>query len=222
MAESGRNRWTLGCIALSAATLMTPLCAWAEDAPKIDSGDTGWVLMSSALVLMMTAPGLAMFYAGMVRRKNVLATLMQSFILMAVVSIQWVLIGYSLAFSPGHGFIGGFSWAGLAGVSASEAYPAYAATIPHQAFMIFQCMFAIITPALITGAFAERISFAGFLVFSILWTTLIYDPIAHWVWGVDPCARRTRLRWRHCRAHLVRYLGAGCYSCNWKTARLSA
>jgi Amt family ammonium transporter len=185
MAESGRNRWILGCIALSVATLMTPLCAWAEDAPKIDSGDTGWVLMSSALVLMMTAPGLAMFYAGMVRRKNVLATLMQSFILMAVVSIQWVLIGYSLAFSPGHGFIGGFSWAGLAGVSASEAYPAYAATIPHQAFMIFQCMFAIITPALITGAFAERISFAGFLVFSILWTTLIYDPIAHWVWGVD-------------------------------------
>jgi Amt family ammonium transporter len=185
MAESERNRWTLGCIALSVATLMTPLCAWAEDAPKIDSGDTGWVLMSSALVLMMTAPGLAMFYAGMVRRKNVLATLMQSFILMAVVSIQWVLIGYSLAFSPGHGFIGGFSWAGLAGVSASEAYPAYAATIPHQAFMIFQCMFAIITPALITGAFAERISFAGFLVFSILWTTLIYDPIAHWVWGVD-------------------------------------
>ncbi|MGH7933827.1 MAG: ammonium transporter [Candidatus Binataceae bacterium] len=134
----------------------------------------------------MTAPGLALFYGGMVRRKNVLATLMQSFILAAMVSVQWVLFGYSLAFSPGHaGLIGGLSWVGLNGVSASQPYPGYAATVPHQAYMVFQCMFAIITPALITGAFAERISFRGFLLFSLLWTTLIYDPLAHWVWGLD-------------------------------------
>jgi Amt family ammonium transporter len=151
---------------------------------KISDGDTAWVLISSALVLLMTAPGLALFYGGMVRRKNVLATLMQSFILAAMVSVQWALFGYSLAFSPWSAIVGGLQWIGLGGVSAAAAYPDYAATIPHQAYMIFQCMFAIITPALITGAFAERISFPGFLVFSLLWTTLIYDPLAHWVWGV--------------------------------------
>jgi ammonia channel protein AmtB len=121
----------------------------------------------------------------MVRRKNVLATLMHSFILAALISVQWALWGYSLAFSPWHGVIGGLQWIGLSGVSATEAYPGYSATIPHQAYMVFQCMFAVITPALITGAFAERISFKGFLAFSILWATLIYDPLAHWVWGVD-------------------------------------
>jgi ammonium transporter, Amt family len=109
---------------------------------------------------------------------------MQSFILVAIVSIQWVLFGYSLAFSPGSAFIGALSWAGLNGVSASQPYAAYSATVPHQAYMIYQCMFAVITPALITGAIAERMSFKGFLIFSVMWVTLIYDPLAHWVWGV--------------------------------------
>ncbi len=153
-------------------------------APKIVGADTAWLLLCAALVLMMTIPGLALFYGGMVRRKNVLATLMQSFILAAVVSIQWVLFGYSIAFAPGSPIAGALSWVGLSGVSATQPYAAYSATVPHQAYMIYQCMFAIITPALITGAIAERMSFKGFLVFSLLWTTLIYDPLAHWVWGV--------------------------------------
>jgi len=165
-------------------TSSTPALA-VDAGNKINSGDTAWVLTSSALVLLMTAPGLALFYGGMVRRKNVLATLMQSFILAALISVQWAIFGYSLAFSPWHSLIGGLQWAGLCGVSATDAYAAYAPTIPHQAYMVFQCMFAVITPALITGAFAERISFSGFLVFSLLWATLIYDPLAHWVWGVD-------------------------------------
>jgi Amt family ammonium transporter len=153
-------------------------------APKVDSGDTAWVLTSSALVLMMTAPGLALFYGGMVRRKNVLATLMQSFILMALISVQLVLFGYSLAFGPDlGGIIGSLKWIGLSGVG-QEPNADYAATIPHQAFMVFQLMFAIITPALITGTFAERIKFSAFLLFSLLWATLIYAPLAHWVWGV--------------------------------------
>jgi Amt family ammonium transporter len=142
------------------------------------------MLTSAALVLMMTAPGLALFYGGMVRRHNVLGTIMQSFIIMAVISVQWVLWGYSLAFGPDlGGIVGNLSWVGLRGVGL-EPYPDYAATIPHQTFMVFQLMFAIITPALITGAFAERIKFSGFLVFTVLWATLIYDPLAHWVWGV--------------------------------------
>lgn len=152
-------------------------------APKIDTGDTAWVLTSSALVLMMTAPGLAFFYGGMVRRKNVLATVMQSFILMALISVQWVLFGYSLAFGPDvGGIVGSLKWIGLSGVGL-EPNPDYAATVPHQAFMVFQLMFAIITPALITGAFAERMRFSAFLLFILLWATLIYDPLAHWVWG---------------------------------------
>jgi Amt family ammonium transporter len=156
----------------------------ATPAPKIDTGDTAWVLTSSALVLMMTAPGLALFYGGMVRRKNVLATLMQSFILMALISVQWVLFGYSLAFGPDlGGIVGSLKWIGLNGVGL-EPNPDYAATIPHQAFMVFQLMFAIITPALITGAFAERMRFSAFLLFTLLWATVIYDPLAHWVWGV--------------------------------------
>jgi ammonium transporter, Amt family len=160
----------------------TPTPAPAQ--PKIDSGDTAWMLTSAALVLMMTAPGLALFYGGMVRRHNVLGTIMQSFILMAVISIQWVLWGYSVAFGPDvHGITGSLAWIGLKGVGL-EPYPDYAATIPHQAFMIYQLMFAIITPALITGAFAERIKFSGFLLFTLLWVTFIYDPLAHWVWGV--------------------------------------
>ncbi|HKD65749.1 MAG TPA: ammonium transporter [Candidatus Binataceae bacterium] len=157
--------------------------AMVTPATKIDSGDTAWVLIAAALVLLMTAPGLALFYGGMVRRKNVLATLMQSFILAGLITVQWVLFGYSLAFSPDHhGVIGGLSWIGLNSVGAVPN-PEYAATIPHSVYMLFQCMFAIITPALITGAIAERISFKGFFLFSLLWATFIYDPLAHWVWG---------------------------------------
>jgi Amt family ammonium transporter len=149
----------------------------------IDKGDTAWLLTSCVLVLMMTAPGLALFYAGMVRQKNALATLMQSFIVMAVISVQWVLWGYSLAFGPDRGgIIGGLEWVGLRGVG-GEPFPAYAKTVPHSAFMLFQMMFAIITPALITGAFAERKKFSAFLLFTVLWATFVYDPLAHWVWG---------------------------------------
>ena len=148
----------------------------------INSGDTAWVLISSALVLLMT-PGLAFFYGGMVRRKNMLSVLMQCFIIMCVLSIQWVVFGYSLSFAPAKGFWGGFAWLGLRGVGL-EPYAAYAATIPHQAFMIFQAMFAIITPALIIGAFAERMKFSAFLVFTLLWATFVYDPLCHWVWGI--------------------------------------
>jgi len=148
----------------------------------MNSGDTAWVLISSALVLLMT-PGLAFFYGGMVRRKNVLSVLMQCFIIMSVLSIQWVLIGYSLSFHPGKGFWGGLGWFGLNGVGL-EPYADYAGTIPHQAFMIFQAMFAIITPALIIGAFAERMKFSAFLVFTLLWATFVYDPLCHWIWGI--------------------------------------
>jgi Amt family ammonium transporter len=151
--------------------------------PKVDSGDTSWILISSALVMLMT-PGLALFYGGMVRLKNVLGTIMQSFIALGVITIQWVLYGYSLAFGPDiGGIIGSLDWIGLRGVGL-DPFPDYAATIPHQAFMIFQMMFAVITPALITGAFAERFKFKTYLVFLILWATFVYDPLAHWVWGV--------------------------------------
>src|SRR5438876_1527688 len=151
---------------------------------KIDTGDTAWVLTSSALVLAMTAPGLALFYGGMVREKNALGTIMHSFIILCLISIQWVLWGYSLAFGPDKGHIvGGLEWMGLAGVAMDQPNADYAATIPHQAYMIFQAMFAVITVALISGAYAERMKFSSFLVFSLLWATFIYDPLAHWVWG---------------------------------------
>jgi Amt family ammonium transporter len=169
-------------LAYTLAWVLLPTLGQAQDAAKINAGDTAWVLMSSALVLMMTAPGLALFYGGLVRRKNVLGTLMQSFILLAMISVQWVLWGYSLAFGPDiGGLIGSLRYVGLAGVT-NEPGP-YAATIPHSAFMIFQGMFAVITPALITGAFAERMKFKAFLAFGLLWATFIYDPLAHWVWG---------------------------------------
>ena len=147
----------------------------------INTGDTAWVLISSALVMLMT-PGLAFFYGGMVRRKNILGVLMQCFMILCVLSLQWVLFGYSLAFGPGNPFIGGLDWFGLNGVGL-EPYADYSATIPHQAFMIFQAMFAIITPALIIGAFAERMKFSAFIVFSLLWATLVYAPICHMVWA---------------------------------------
>src|SRR5579875_730558 len=143
------------CATIVMALLFSGAPALAADATTVSAGDTAWVLTSSALVLFMTAPGLALFYAGMVRRKNALATLMQSFILTALISVQWALWGYSLAFSPFSPLIGGLQWIGLSGVGATLPYAAYAPTIPHQAYMVFQCMFAVITPALITGAFAE-------------------------------------------------------------------
>ena len=149
--------------------------------PTVDTGDTAWMLIASALVMLMT-PGLAFFYGGLVRHKNALSTIMHSFTAVALVSIIWVLWGYSLAFGPDHwGLIGGLDWLGLRHVG-QEPGP-YSATVPHQAFMLFQLMFAIITPALITGAFAERAKFSTFLVFVVLWSTLVYCPVAHWVWG---------------------------------------
>ncbi|MBA3643858.1 MAG: ammonium transporter [Chloroflexia bacterium] len=150
---------------------------------EISTGDTGWVLMSAALVMLMT-PALGFFYGGLVQRKNVLSTIMHSFFILALISVQWVLWGYTLAFGPSQGgIIGGLDWIGLNGVT-MEAGP-YAATIPHLAFMVFQMMFAIITPALITGAFAERKRFKAFVVFTLLWATFVYAPVAHWVWAID-------------------------------------
>ncbi len=147
----------------------------------VDGADTAFVLISAALVLLMT-PALAFFYGGLVRRKNVLSTIMYSFITIAVITLQWVIFGYSLAFGPNvGGFIGNLDWLGLKGVGAAPS--TYAPTIPAQAFMVFQMMFAIITPALITGAFIDRMKFSTFLVFTLAWTTIVYDPIAHWVWA---------------------------------------
>ena len=155
----------------------------AVPAAKIDTGDTAWMLISTALVMLMT-PALALFYGGMVRRKNVLGTIMHSFIAVALISVQWVLIGYSLAFGPDiKGIIGSLSWAGLSDVGLAPNVD-YAPTIPHLLFMAYQMMFAVITPALISGAFAERMKFSAFIVFTLAWTTLVYDPAAHWIWGV--------------------------------------
>ena len=153
--------------------------------PTIDSGDTAWVLTSTALVMLMT-PGLALFYGGLVRRKNVLSTIMHSFFILGLVSVTWVLWGYSLAFGPdtGAGLIGGLQWLGLEGVTGAPS-ETYATTIPHLAFAAFQMIFAIITPALISGAFAERKRFKAFVVFAVAWSTFVYAPIAHWVWSPD-------------------------------------
>ncbi|MCS6319013.1 MAG: ammonium transporter [Nitrospira sp.] len=157
---------------------------WAQNAPlKVDTGDTAWVLVSSAFVLAMLMPGLALFYGGLVRTKNVLGTIMQSVMILSVVSLLWILFGYSLAFGPDHGgLIGGLEWVGLSGVG-SEPHPVYGPTIPHQAFMLFQLMFAAIAPALITGAFAERKRFTSVVLFAALWSILVYVPLAHWIWG---------------------------------------
>ena len=169
----------LALILLGAANVL------ADDAnapPAINSGDTAWVLVAAALVLFMT-PGLGLFYGGMVRKKNVVAITIQCFAIMALISVQWVLFGYSLAFGPDKGgIIGGLEWMGLKGVGGSPNTD-YAGTIPHMVFMLFQAMFAIITPALILGAFADRIKFSTLLVFVLLWSTIVYDPVAHWVWG---------------------------------------
>ncbi len=149
---------------------------------EINAGDTAWVLASAALVMLMT-PALGLFYGGLVRRKNVLATIMHSFFILALISVLWVLIGYTLAFGPDHfGLIGGLDWVGFHGVGAKPNAD-YAPTIPHQAYAVFQMMFAIITPALITGSFAERKRFKAFILFSIVWSLLVYAPVAHWVWA---------------------------------------
>ena len=149
---------------------------------QINAGDTAWILVCCSLVLLMT-PALAMFYGGMVRRKNVLSTLTLSYIFMALIGVQWVAFGYSLAFGTSiHGWIGGLNFIGFHGVDAAPN-PDYSKTIPQSLFAAFQMMFAVITPALITGAFVERVRFKSFLLFSLLWATLVYDPLCHWVWG---------------------------------------
>jgi len=154
----------------------------AEAGTGIDSGDTAWLLTSAALVLLMI-PGLAFFYGGLVRKKNILSVLMQCFIMICIISIQWAVIGYSLSFGTDiSGVVGGLDYVGLRGVGL-EPNPALSETVPHLAFMIFQAMFAVITPALILGAFAERMKFAAFCIFSLLWATFVYDPVCHWVWG---------------------------------------
>lgn len=182
-----RKLWTVFSLCLLVMLTFVPTAFAAGEtaaAPSaIDPGDTAFVLVCAALVMLMT-PGLALFYGGMVRTKNALSTIMQSFFVIGLVTVQWTLFGYSLAFGPdiGH-LIGSLDWIALNGVG-QEANADYAATIPHQAFMTFQGMFAVITAALITGAFAERMKFGAFVVFTLLWTTFVYDPIAHWVWGV--------------------------------------
>ncbi|TCL75253.1 ammonium transporter [Hydrogenispora ethanolica] len=149
----------------------------------MNTGDTAWILISSALVMLMT-PALGLFYGGMVRKKNLLSTIMFSFSMIALISIQWIVYGYSLSFGPDvHGLIGTFKWLGLSGVGYAPN-PDYATTIPHLAFATFQMMFAVITPALISGAFVERIKFSSFLIFSVLWATLVYNPVCHWVWAL--------------------------------------
>jgi len=172
----------LVCLALWSLPMFAQTPAASQ--PKLDTGDTAWMLTSAALVLFMTIPGLFLFYGGLVRSKNVLGVLMQNFMMVGIITVQWIIIGYSLAFANGTSFLGGLQWMGLNGVGAMPN-PDYAATIPHQTFMFYQLMFAIITPALMTGAFAERMKFSTFIAFSLLWATLIYDPLAHWVWGVD-------------------------------------
>ncbi len=178
-------KWIILSFIVVVFALLSAGVLFAEEAavPTIDTGDTAWMLVSSAFVLLMT-PGLAFFYGGLVRKKNILSVLMQCFMLMCLITIQWIIFGYSLSFGPDiKGLIGSLSWLGLKGVGL-EPYPDYSATIPHQLFMVYQAMFAIITPGLILGAFAERMKFAAFCVFSLLWATLVYDPICHWVWAV--------------------------------------
>lgn len=177
--------------AVQSAQPAAPAAVQAPAANKVDSGDTAWMLVSTALVMFMT-PGLAFFYGGMVRRKNVLGTVMHSFIILCIISITWVLWGYSLAFGPDHfGFIGGLDFFGLKNVGQTPS--PYAPTIPALLFMMYQGMFAAITPALITGAFAERIKFSSVVVFTVLWATFVYSPVAHWVWGGGWIAKKGAL-----------------------------
>ncbi len=192
-----RRRYTIYAAALSAALALFPSLALAQQALSIEqrlsavesaaaaaraSADNAWVLVSAALVLLMTGPGLALFYGGLVRRKNALSTMMHSFALMAVMSILWAVAGYSIAFDAGTPFFGGLHFAMLRGVGVAPN-PAYSADLPHLTFMAFQMMFAVITPALISGAFAERIKFSAMLLFTVLWGVFVYFPLAHMVWG---------------------------------------
>ncbi len=185
MVQGVKAKGRLGISALSTAMggFLMAGSAFAEDAPaKIDSGDTAWMLTSTALVLMMTVPGLALFYGGMVRKKNVLATLMQSFAITCLVTVLWMIIGYSLAFTEGTPFIGGINRVMLNGMGLDAISP-LAKTIPESVYMCFQMTFAIITPALITGAFADRMKFSALMWFTTAWSLLVYAPIAHVVWG---------------------------------------
>ena len=187
------SQYPKGLVVVSIIFLSLALCSNAHAAVQgsaIDTGDTTWVFISAALVMLMT-PGLAFFYGGLVRRKNMLSVLMQCLMILCIVSLQWALFGYSLSFGPDKGsIIGGLEWIGLRGVGA-QPNADYASTIPHQVFMMFQMMFAVITPALIIGAFAERMKFSAFCVFSLLWATIVYDPVAHWVWGVGGFLRES-------------------------------
>lgn len=176
---------------LFTAFMMFSGIAQAQDTSTINAGDTAWVLVSSALVMFMT-PGLAFFYAGLIRRKNALNAIMMSFSALGVISLLWVTVGYSLAFAPGNALIGGLQWVGLRSVGLT-ANPDYSATIPHQAFMVYQMMFAIITPAVISGAIVERMKFKAYLLFMVLWSLLIYAPLAHWVWGTGGWLRNLGL-----------------------------
>ena len=182
-----RRQLTLGTVAALIAVAVIPgLALAAEGDPVADSGDTAWMLAATALVMIML-PGLALFYGGLVRRKNVLSTIMHSFFGLAIVSVVWVLVGFSLAFGPdvnGMGLIGNLDYIGFMGVGLTPS-TVYAVTIPFVLFAAFQLMFAAITPALITGAFAERKRFASFVLFTVLWSIVVYSPIAHWVWATD-------------------------------------
>ncbi len=172
----------LPALALAQAAAPAAAPAAAAAAPKLDTGDTAWMLVSTALVLMMTIPGLALFYGGMVRKKNVLSTVMQSFAITCMISVLWLIVGYSLAFTPGSTIIGGLSRIFMAGLTLDGVHE-LAKTIPETVFMCFQLTFAIITPALIAGAFAERMKFSAMMWFMALWSLIVYAPIAHWVWG---------------------------------------
>ena len=172
---------------------VAPVADAVVPTPFISAGNTAWMIVATALVMLMTIPGLALFYGGLVRTKNILNVLMQCFILTSIISLEWVAFGYSNAFGSSTGFlapyIGGFDWAFLKGIGISDVSPYYISQaterIPHLVFILFQCMFAVITPALIIGAFAERMKFRGFVIFSVLWAIFVYNPVAHWVWSAD-------------------------------------
>ena len=196
MKKSGKR---ILLIAMLLSGFMGKTLLFAQDAvqkqvqPVINTGHTAWMIVASVLVLFMTIPGLAFFYGGLVRQKNILNILMQCFVATAAVTLQWIILGYSLSFSSSHGFlapyIGGLDWAFLKGIGINDVSPFFVSQpverIPHLLFVLYQCMFAVITPALIIGAFAERIKFSGFLVFTILWSTFVYNPVAHWLWCPD-------------------------------------
>ena len=193
-----KTKWFKYTSLVSLLLLAIPVISFGQEAaagpePVISAGNTAWLITATALVLFMTIPGLALFYGGLVRQKNVLNIFMQCFIIVAVVTIEWVAFGYSNAFGSSSGtlapYFGGFDWAFLNGIHLADPSPYYISQsverIPHIVFIMFQCMFAVITPALIIGAFAERIKFRGFLIFTILWAVIVYNPVAHWVWSGD-------------------------------------